>query len=251
MKIYLYINNRINTTQSSINTNMKYYYLTQNKNRNKIGLSISKKPLTNIKSLSYKKLFNLNDDSNNIDNNNKKDDYPKLFSLKNLKKFFNDKSKYNLYSSIDISSRKFRKNHKLKKQKLSSSLIKQMNEKFKDPIKYKDNNNKKLTKSHSQNNYNLFKNKKIVFKNKDKNNNQKIIKNLKYLIDHHKISHACDASTNTVDIFNNRNFKSIKNNKRPLMIDYFYSEHKKFCYGFDKLKGKNKYKKPYYIVYKY
>ena len=44
---------------------------------------------------------------------------------------------------------------------------------------------------------------------------------------------------------------SSKNYKRPLMIDYFYSEHKKFCYGFDKLRGKNKYKKPYFIVHKY
>ena len=35
------------------------------------------------------------------------------------------------------------------------------------------------------------------------------------------------------------------------MIDYSYSEHKKFYYGFDKLKKKNKYKKPYFIVHKY
>ena len=39
--------------------------------------------------------------------------------------------------------------------------------------------------------------------------------------------------------------------KRPLMIDYYYSEHKQFGYGFDKLKGKNKNKKPFFIVHKY
>ena len=35
------------------------------------------------------------------------------------------------------------------------------------------------------------------------------------------------------------------------MVDYFESEHKKFCYGFDKYKGRNKYKIPFFIVYKY
>ena len=65
------------------------------------------------------------------------------------------------------------------------------------------------------------------------------------------VSNACDASTNTLGLFNNNKINNSKNYKRPLMIDYFYSEHKKFCYGFDKLKGKNKYKKPYFIVHKY
>ena len=65
------------------------------------------------------------------------------------------------------------------------------------------------------------------------------------------ISNSCDASTNTRGLFRNHNISSSKSLKRPLMIDYSYSEHKKFCYGFDKYKGKNRYKKPYFIVYKY
>jgi hypothetical protein len=87
-------------------------------------------------------------------------------------------------------------------------------------------------------------------------------------------SNCCDASTNTNfenGFFNNKiinynlnrnhnkehkynnnyNTSNSKKRKRPLMIDYFYSEHKKFCYGFDKLKGKNKIKRPLFIVHKY
>ena len=45
--------------------------------------------------------------------------------------------------------------------------------------------------------------------------------------------------------------QTIQKYRRPLMIDYFESEHKKFYHGFDKLKGKNKYKIPFFIVYKY
>ena len=69
-------------------------------------------------------------------------------------------------------------------------------------------------------------------------------------------SNYCDASTNTY--YENKKIIEIKPQiqinqkyKRPLMIDYFESEHKKFCHGFDKFKGRNKYKIPFFIVYKY
>ena len=68
-------------------------------------------------------------------------------------------------------------------------------------------------------------------------------------------SKNCDASTNTnfqISIKENKpKMQTIQKYRRPLMIDYFESEHKKFYYGFDKLKGKNKYKIPFFIVYKY
>ena len=68
-------------------------------------------------------------------------------------------------------------------------------------------------------------------------------------------SKNCDASTNTnfqISIKENKpKIQTIQKYRRPLMIDYFESEHKKFYHGFDKLKGKNKYKIPFFIVYKY
>ena len=68
-------------------------------------------------------------------------------------------------------------------------------------------------------------------------------------------SKNCDASTNTnfqISIKENKpKIQTIQKYRRPLMIDYFESEHKKLYHGFDKLKGKNKYKIPFFIVYKY
>ena len=69
-------------------------------------------------------------------------------------------------------------------------------------------------------------------------------------------SNYCDASTNTYyekknSLIENKTINLYNKPKRPLMIDYFESEHKKFYHGFDKFKGKNKYKIPFFIVYKY
>ena len=68
-------------------------------------------------------------------------------------------------------------------------------------------------------------------------------------------SKNCDASTNTIDQINIKKIipkmQEIRKYKRPLMVDYLESEHKKFYHGFDKLKGRNRYKIPHFIVYKY
>ena len=91
---------------------------------------------------------------------------------------------------------------------------------------------------------NIIKNNKMLNKRTINNSNSNRLNSLNY----------CDASTNTLYENNkveNRQLNSIKKIKRPLMVDYFESEHKKFCYGFDKYKGRNKYKIPFFIVYKY
>ena len=101
--------------------------------------------------------------------------------------------------------------------------------------------------------YNFFKIKninKIILKNTMLN--QRIMPSFRY----HKLKtpNYCDASTNTFyekSIIEKKKTQINIRNKRPLMIDYFESEHKKFCHGFDKYKGRNKNKIPFFIVHKY
>ena len=254
------LNYRINSANSKkIKPNIKYFYFTQNKNNRNNKSPMSKNQISSIKPISYQKLFNLNDDTSS-NKYNTKNNYTKLMSLINFKNIFNNKMKYNNYYSIFNSPRKIPKNFLIKKGKnLSLTLINNRNdeEDIYNQItsKYNKNNGcKNLTKSHSQNNF-FFKNNKTSPKTNDKFNNKKIVSNFKSILISGKrrtFSNSCDASTNTFDIFNNKRLnKNSKIYKRPLMIDYFYSEHKKFCYGFDKLRGKNKYKKPYFIVHKY
>ena len=64
-----------------------------------------------------------------------------------------------------------------------------------------------------------------------------------------KLTHKNNYNNNYNYNYSTSNAK--RRRKSPLMIDYFYSEHKKFCYGFDKLRGKNKIKRPLFIVHKY
>ena len=251
------LKNRILSANSN-KMNMKFFYFTQNKNRKNNPSPVSKNSLSAIKRISYKKLFNINNEEKSTDNLKK--NYPEL-SLLN-KDIFNSNVFFNFYNSINNSSRKSEQKYHIKKEaKLSPSLRNNRNKSVENFYKkinprYKnlDNYYKKLTKSNSEVNYNILKNNKILLKFNEKVYNKNTIKNIIYMKSLGKIntvSNACDASTNTLGIFNNNKINNSKNYKRPLMIDYFYSEHKKFCYGFDKLKGKNKYKKPYFIVHKY
>ena len=251
------LKNRILSANSK-KMNMKFFYFTQNKNRKNNASPGSKNSLSAIKRISYKKLFNINNEEKSTDNLKK--NYPEL-SLLN-KDIFNSNVFFNFYNSINNSSRKSEQKYYIKKEaKISPSLRNNRNKSVENIYKkinprYKnlDNYYKKLTKSNSEINYNILRNNKILLKMNEKIYNKNTIKNIIYMKSLDKIntiSNACDASTNTLGLFNNNKINNSKNNKRPLMIDYFYSEHKKFCYGFDKLKGKNKYKKPYFIVHKY
>jgi hypothetical protein len=254
---------RINSANTKKTTQkMKYFYFTQNKNKRNNISPISKNPLSAIKPISYEKLFNIKD-GNNTNKNNHKKNYPKLMSLKNFKDILNNKIKYNRYNSIINSSQRFTRNHLIQLEKnLSLSLMNNRNEtndnnykKINTKYRNKSSRCKRLVKSNSQINYNFLKTNKLISKINENFYSKKPKSNFGRIINSGKIStfsNSCDASTNTFDILKNKNSnKSLKNYKRPLMIDYFYSEHKKFCYGFDKLRGKDKYKKPYFIVHKY
>ena len=162
-----------------------------------------------------------------------------------------------LYNSIIHSSRnnKYTRNYPFIEKNLSANIARNKNRRYNQASKefYISNNNiNNINKNKSQNDF--FKSNISIINNIYKNNNKKIVKNYKHFCSTDKIcttSNCCDASTNTLALVSLKNLNNLKNYKRPLMIDYFYSEHKKFCYGFDKLKGKNKYKKPFFIVHKY
>ena len=161
----------------------------------------------------------------------------KLFRNNSLNNIHNDSSKNNLYP-INI----------MKYNDL------QINNSNSMPIfkKIFPNNNLFYNDFKINNIYN-FKNIKIKSK---LFNNKKLLSN--YDLNRQSSLNYCDASTNTnthfdTNLLENRKiyYRITKKNKRPLMIDYFDSEHKKFYHGFDKYKGKKKYKIPFFIVYKY
>ena len=184
-------------------------------------------------------------------NNNNKINFPKLYLIKNIQEKENNIINA-LSNSILYSSRKVSRNHPfLLDKNLSSSLKKNKNKSYYHIINnfYKSNNedNNNSNIKCLQNKF-LKKNQIII------NDNKKLVKKSKHFYSSDKIytsSNYCDASTNTHALFQKKNINNYKKYRRPLMIDYFYSEHKKFCYGFDKFKGKNKYKKPFFIVHKY
>jgi len=249
------LNNRINSANpNKINQKLKFFHFIQNKIKKNNTPINSNNNLSPIKCISYKKLFNFD----NVKNKNNKNQ--KLFILKNFQDIFNNNINFNFYNSISHSSRKITGNYYIRKEKiLSSSLIKNKNKTIEDFYHPNINNKnnqfnhyKKLNRNNSQ--FNFFKNNRIIINKDDIYNKRKFIKNIKHSNNSEKTctnSNSCDASTNTFGIFNNKIINSDKKYKRPLMIDYSYSEHKKFYYGFDKLRGKNKYKKPYFIVHKY
>ena len=257
------LNNIFNCSkQKKIKENIKLFYFTQNKTKRNNNLLNIKNKTTNIKCISYQSLFNFDKNNNNNNQNeiNNKDknkiNFPKLFLLKNIKEKENNINNY-LYNSILHSSRKLSRNYPFNLEKnLSSSLTNYKNKSYyqtaKDFYKTNNENNNKEKKNNNNNQnfskYNFFKKNQII------NDNKKLIKKSKHFYSSDKIytsPNYCDASTNTLDLFQKKFISNYKKYKRPLMIDYFYSEHKKFCYGFDKLKGKNKYKKPFFIVHKY
>ena len=249
-----HLNSRNSSGTKKIVNDKKSYFFTQYKyNKNTFSLDI-KNRLSNIKSISYKKLFKINESKNNNDFINKdKNKIPKLYLLKSIK----ENNNLNFFDSIIRSSRKNARNYFPVEKHLSTNLtINKKNRNIKTPINiYKSKNNlvNNIYKNNSQRDF-FFNQKNIINYNSHKTTNKKIGKNCKHFSSSDKIcttSNCCDASTNTLSLVSLQNYGCTKKHKRPLMIDYFYSEHKKFGYGFDKLKGKNKYKKPFFIVHKY
>ena len=255
-----YINNSVNKDKKST-MGLKYYFFTQfknNRNNNNLQSAKTKNILSTINCISFNNLFNLENGKIITINNNKnknKNIFPKLSSLLVKGKKEKEKEKENnnipnLNMPFNNTTRKLSRNYnnfKIEKNLstyLSNNKYKRYNKSFKELLILKEN--KCIN--------NLFKSDKIKL-NKKKDEvkvNKKLIKKSKHFYSSDKLytsPNFCDASTNTLEIVQNKN--NSKRNRRPLMIDYFYSEHKKFGFGFDKLKGKNKNKKPFFIVHKY
>jgi hypothetical protein len=206
----------------------------------------------NIKNTPFQQKFTLIEQMNktSIDNY-----FPKLLP----KNIFNNNSNEDRYF------------HFLKKNKTNYSIQNENNKNNNNIINFRTIINSFIKIKNSKNDF--YNNIDIIInnnKNKGKTHNNKFFSSNKIC----RTSNCCDASTNTnyengffknkIINFNlngnhnkglkynyNHNTSNSKKRKRPLMIDYFYSEHKKFCYGFDKLRGKNKIKRPLFIVHKY
>ena len=266
-KLYKNINNsknRITYSAKHNRLNIHDNYLSQNKKINN-NYSINKNnQIPNIKNVYFIKLFN-------EEKNNKINEQSKKLLLKTSRDINKNIDDY-LYNSLFYSLNKNVQNNSFKnssKNKNNYSLSLRG-----DFIK---NNNKIIINPYG-NKYSLNKkNKYKIYTNTQFN------KNNRYILSSEKnniTSNYCDASTNTNADFIKFNKKYINNNinnknnyvnfnnhynndyyrnkinisktiKRPLMIDYLYSEHKKLYYGFDKLKGKDRNKKPFFIVHKY
>ena len=261
IKAKYYLNNKSNDLKrrniSSANPNklnkkndFKKFYLSKSENKrinNNTFLNGKNQLKYNIKNISFQKIFNLIEQMNKsrIDNY-----FPKL-----LPKYI-----------INNNSNEDRYFHYLKKNKTNYSIQNENNK----------NNNNIIYFRTIISSYNKINNSKNDFYNNNIKNNKNMNKtHTNKFFNSKKIcttSNCCDASTNTnyengffknkIINYNlngnhnkeykyNHNTSNSKKRKRPLMIDYFYSEHKKFCYGFDKLKGKNKIKRPLFIVHKY
>ena len=246
------INNSVNKDKKS-KLGIKYYFFTQVKNKRNSSLQNSKNILSTIKCVSFKNLFNIESGKTIYINNKKnKNNFPKLSSLLVEPKKENNNIN-NLNMPINNKSRKFSRNNNfyiennLSTYYLTNNKYKSYNKSVKELFILDEINQTKYMN-------NLFKNDKIKIREKnDKEKvNKKLIKKSKHFYSSDKLytsPNFCDASTNTLEMLQNKNI--YKRNRIPLMIDYFYSEHKKFGFGFDKLKGKNRNKKPFFIVHKY
>ena len=246
------INNSVNKDKKS-KLGIKYYFFTQVKNKRNSSLQNSKNILSTIKCVSFKNLFNIESGKTIYINNKKnKNNFPKLSSLLVEPKKENNNIN-NLNMPINNTSRKFSRNNNfyiennLSTYYLTNNKYKSYNKSVKELFILDEINQTKYMN-------NLFKNDKIKIREKnDKEKvNKKLIKKSKHFYSSDKLytsPNFCDASTNTLEMLQNKNI--YKRNRIPLMIDYFYSEHKKFGFGFDKLKGKNRNKKPFFIVHKY
>ena len=232
-------NNRYSADSNKIRS-FKYFY----KNNNKIDYKEFKCQTPISSHLNHKIEINYNNLNKNID-------------FLNKKSFINNTNyKINNRIKSQINTIKLFRNNSLNELHTLSK-----NEHFNLM------NNKLLNNINKINPKNLF---KRVFPNSPQNNFFKI-KNINKIIlkktilnkriipdfNSHKNSlNYCDASTNTHyenknNIIENQKININNKLRRPLMIDYFESEHKKFYHGFDKYKGKNRYKIPFFIVYKY
>ena len=226
-------------------------YFSDNNNKISINSSGIKNSSTSINRIQNKNIFNFNKQKakyllikkRNISNTNSahKSNNCQLNNQINRVKLFRNKSYGDFYSS-----------NQNKPMNLKND-IKSNNEEINN---FNSNSNllyEKIFPNSSANNFFKIKNfNKIITKNTQFN--KRIIPG--FFSQKMNSSNYCDASTNTN--YESKKIIEIKPQiqinqkyKRPLMIDYFESEHKKFCYGFDKLKGRNKYKIPLFIVYKY
>ncbi len=229
--------------------NIKKFYLSKSDNKrhnNNNTFLYGKKQLKyNIKNISFQKIFNLIEQMNKTSRDNY---FPKI--LKMPKNINNNNSNENRYF------------HFLKKNKTNYSIQNENNKSNNNIIYFRTIISSFNKVNNSKNNFN---------NNMDNNRNMNKTHTNKFLSSNKvcTTSNCCDASTNTniengfmknkiinyhLNVNHNNkdyNTSNSKKRKRPLMIDYFYSEHKKFCYGFDKLRGKNKLKRPLFIVHKY
>lgn len=197
----------------------------------------------------------------NSRNSSRYDKYKTKFFLltnKRSKSNINSNSKINHQRTlIHIDKKKLFKNNS--RENLNIKINAQLQNSI-DVMKSKDTNMnihnsrnfyKRIFPNESQNHF--FKVKKInkIIKKRTVIN-KRIIPSFRYRTI--RIPRYCDASTNTnyePKVIENKPFQIIEKNKRPLMMDYFESQHEKLYHGFDKYKGRNKSKIPLFIVYKY
>ena len=255
--------NIVNHTRfNEFKKNYNNFYLSQDKKGNPI--SIKYKFNSNLPKIS----LNKSPIGNNINFNNK--NYLFKTILSSLKKNSRNKP---LTNSI-----KFDDNH----NNFTSTLNNQINKKYFHKIINSYDFNRKSNLNNKYNRVDSSESSNNLNKNDDIKNNID-----KQLCSSDKISpstNCCDASTNTTSNIgllsprlinkdyknnyyinyiyysynnnyynkkNDKNYNFKKGKRPPLMVDYYYSEHKKFCYGLDKYKGRNKIKKPLFIVHKY
>ena len=242
-------NNRYNRYSADLKKIRTHKYFSENKQINLNSININSTPSRTIKRIQDKNAFNSNKFNNkffllnntrnlsNINSDHKSNNFP-IYQI-NRKKLFRNNSLGEFNDLNQNKSLNLKNSRKISDVKIDNHNSKQLYEKiFPEGSPYhffKIKNINEIIKS------TMFNKRKIIpsFRSYKMNS-----------------SNYCDASTNT----NCENKKMIEKKqqiqieqkyKRPLMVDYFESEHKKFCHGFDKFKGRNKYKIPFFIVYKY
>jgi len=239
------INNHLNRYSADIN---KIKFRRQNNLTNSLNIKNASLPTPTPKN--YKKSFIISNLKskyiilNNINSPILFKKFNQPFSQINRKNLFQNNSMNNINNNLPKKNINQMINlMKYKNLKINNSNSKPLFNKI-----FPENITNKAFKINNINNINKIRIKEKVYNKKILSNSDCIKQNsLNY----------CDASTNTNAGFdtnfleNKIYYNVIKEPKRPLMIDYFDSEHKKLYHGFDKFKGRKKYKIPFFIVYKY
>ena len=276
------MNSRINENQTEINEkrknfnlNTKYKLKTNFRNSNKINRNNRySADINKVRTYNYflNNQINLNStdvknpsptinslqNKHNFDKNNRKGKYFFLnnnrnkcnTNYKNQTNYLFPFSQINRIKLFKSNSLEYFETLKRNKKQYTSDIIKS------DSLNINNTSNprnlyKRIFPNDSQNNFFKIKNiNNIIIKSSMLNKRINPISRYRKI----RTLNYCDASTNTNNerkIIENKIIQSAQKPKRPLMMDYFESEHKKFCHGFDKFKGRNKLKIPFFIVYKY